>query len=207
MFTGIVRGLFKVVEVQKKSGLTRYAVRLNDELLSGLQVGTSVAIDGVCQTITHIDRALVWFEAIQETLDRTTLDLLDVGRTVNVELSARMGDEIGGHLLSGHIVGKAQISKVLRTENNHVLQVCCPPSWMKYFFSKGFIALDGASLTLVEVDPRGEFSVHLISETLKRTTFGFKKEGDLLNVELDSRTQIIVETIERLIDKNGSRVI
>lgn len=201
MFTGIIRGLFKIVEIQKKPQLVSYAVHFNAELLKNLEVGASVSIDGTCQTVAKIDHHHVWFDAIQETLNRTTLDTLTVGRLVNVETSAKIGDEIGGHLLSGHIVGKAQILKIDKTENQCIMRMRCPQTWMKYFFSKGYIALDGASLTLVDVDPAGEFTVHLIPETLKQTTFGFKKENDFINVELDSQTQIIVDTIERLVHK------
>lgn len=199
MFTGIVRGLFKIVEIQKKPQMVSYAIYFNDELLRNLKVGASVSIDGTCQTVTKIDRYQVWFDAIQETLNRTTLDTLNVGRLVNVETSAKIGDEIGGHLLSGHIFGKAQLINIDKTENQCIVRMRCPQTWMKYFFSKGFIALDGASLTLVDIDPAGEFTVHLIPETLKQTTFGFKKENDFINVELDSQTQVIVDTIERLI--------
>lgn len=199
MFTGIVRDLCRVAKIQKKPQLMSYAIQFDNSWLRRLEVGASVSVDGVCQTVTKLEQNLVWFDAIQETLNRTTLDSLEIGRQVNIEPSARIGDEIGGHLLSGHIFGKAQISHINQSENQYIVKIQCSPDWMKYFFSKGFIALDGASLTLVDVDPKGEFTVHLIPETLARTTFGFKKVGDFLNVELDSQTQIIVETIERLI--------
>lgn len=203
MFTGIVNGIFSVVKVEKLSELTRYAVQLSDALLSGLQVGASVSIDGVCQTVIDIEDDLVWFEAIKETLERTTLKALKEGRNVNVERSIKLGDEVGGHLLSGHVYGTAQIVYVERHSANCSMQLQVPPQWVKYLFSKGFVALDGVSLTLGEVLPSGKFSIHLIPETLKQTTFGIKKEGELVNVEIDTQTQVIVETVEKIMaEKN-----
>ena len=128
---------------------------------------------------------------------------MDVGQLVNVERSAKFGDEIGGHVLSEHIIGTAEIVKVHLLENNRVMTFETNPDWMKYFFPKGYIAVDGVSLTLVDVDHSGTFTVHLIPETLRLTTLGFKKEGDLVNIELDSQTQTIVDTIERIMKQKG----
>ena len=198
MFTGIVKGLFPVGGVKKHSDLLQYFVSLPETMRMGLEVGASVAIDGVCQSVVQIEGDQVWFDAIEETLQRTTLDQLYVGRRVNVERSARLGDEIGGHLLSGHVFGRARISKIKALENHSQFFFECDPTWMKYLFTKGYVALDGASLTLVDVQP-GEFSVHLIPETLRVTTLGFKKVGDEVNVEFDSQTQAIVDTVERVL--------
>lgn len=199
MFTGIVRGLLKIEKVVKKPGMTSYAAAFTEELLQGLQVGASVSVDGVCQTVVKIDQTLVWFDAIRETLERTTIKFLREGMFVNVERAARFGEEIGGHVLSGHIYGTASIAKTDRFENNKIVTFTCEPAWMKYFFPKGYIALDGVSLTLVDVEPSGWFTVHLIPETLRRTTLGFKKEGSLVNLEFDSQTQAIVDSVERIL--------
>lgn len=201
MFTGIVKGLFKVEKLEKKANMASIGVAFNPELLQGLQTGASVAVDGVCLTVTRIDGHRVWFDAIQETLDKTTLKSIKEGQLVNIERAARFGDEIGGHILSGHVFGTAQICSVKQFENNKVVTIKADPSWMKYFFPKGYIALDGVSLTLVDVDPKGLFTVHLIPETLRLTRFGNKSEGDLVNVELDSQTQAIVDTIQRMKDE------
>ena len=198
MFTGIVKGLFEVSHVQKLPGMVKYSVSLPRSLINGLLIGASVSVDGVCQTVVKIDDEHVWFDAIQETLDRTTLQELKVGAKVNIERSARISDEIGGHLISGHVFGKAKIARIQKWENNQKVTFQCDSSWTKYFFSKGYIAIDGASLTLVDVDPMGSFSVDLIPETLRITTLGIKKEGDWVNIELDSQTQAIVDTVERV---------
>ena len=211
MFTGIVKGLFPVLDIQRQTGLLKYSVWFSDTsgFLEGLEIGASIAVNGVCQSVVKIEKhtreslpgSKVWFDAIQETLDRTTLDSLIPGAKANVERSARFSDEIGGHVLSGHVFGVAQIVEILEKENNKKMVFQCPSAWMKYFFSKGFIAVDGASLTLVDVEREsGRFSVHLIPETLRSTTFGFKKVGDQVNIELDAQTQAIVETVERVLE-------
>ena len=200
MFTGIVKGLFFIGDVIKHKGLTQYSVILPASMREGLQIGASVSIDGVCQSVVSVQGDHVWFDAIEETLNRTTLRELEVGQRVNIERSARLGDEIGGHLLSGHVFGKARISKVITHENQAQIFFEFNPKAIKYLFTKGYVAIDGASLTLVDVGTH-EFSVHLIPETLRMTTLGFKKVGDWVNVELDSQTQVIVDTIERLLAK------
>ena len=170
-----------------------------EERVRGLVHGASVAIDGACLTVTAIDAAHVSFDLMGETLAKTTLGTLKEGNHVNIERSASLGDEIGGHLLSGHIMGTAEIIAIDNSDNNHMVTFRVPQEWMKYIFSKGFIALDGASLTLVDVDKTaGTFTVWLIPETLHITTFGFKKGGDRVNVEIDSRTQTIVDTVAAL---------
>lgn len=201
MFTGIVRGVFKIAEAVHQNGVLSYAVEFQPDLLKGLSVGASVSIDGVCQTVTRIDGNRVWFDAIPETLNRTTLANLSIGHSVNVERSAKIGDEIGGHLLSGHVFGTATIEHKSWNQSSCVLQLRCPASWMKFFFPKGFIALNGASLTLVNVNPNGLFSVHLIPETLKATTFSIKEPGCQVNVEFDAQTQAIVDTVERTVER------
>lgn len=197
MFTGIVQGIGTVVQVSPKSNLLTYAVELPNNLNRHLAVGASISIDGVCQTITSIEDSVVWFDAIQETLEKTTLKFLKIGQRVNIERSARIGDEIGGHLLSGHIFGTVLIKNISKPMNQHIVTFDCPPSFMKYIFSKGYIGLNGASLTIVELS-LNQFSVHLIPETLAKTTFSSKAIGDPINIEIDSQTQVIVDTIERM---------
>jgi len=197
MYTGIVKGLFEVKSVQKSTDLIHYSVALTDELVKGLEIGASVSVDGVCQTVIKIEGDKVYFDAIQETLEKTTLDELFSGRMVTIERSLKMGDEIGGHMMAGHVYGTASIENIKTDGNRYSLNFRCPKDWMKYILSKGFIGLDGASLTVGNVEDSGIFVVHLIPETLRLTTFGFKKEGDRVNVELDPQTKAIVDTVER----------
>lgn len=199
MYTGITRGTFEVVRVEREAGLLRYEVGLGDELSQGLEPGASVSIDGVCQTAVRVEAGVVLFEAIGETLDRTTLDTLEQGQRVAVERSARVGDEIGGHDVAGHVIGTGEVAEVVEEGETRSLRIAVPSEWMRFILKKGFIAVDGSSLTVGEVDPAGWFWIHLIPETLRLTRLGDRQPGDRLNIELDARTVAIVETVERVL--------
>ena len=129
----------------------------------------------------------------------TTLGALGVGSRVNVERAAKDGAEIGGHPLSGHVDFRARVAEVRQPENNHVLRLAVPAPWMRYVFAKGYIAVNGASLTVAEAqrEPGGAgwFEVWLIPETLRMTTFGDKHVGDGVNVEIERSTQVMVDTV------------
>ena len=201
MYTGIIQALCPVVALITKPGLVSFFVEFPARLLSGLQTGASVAIDGVCFTVTCIENNRVSFDAMQETLQKTTIGMLRQGDFVNIERSAKMGDEIGGHPMSGHVSTIAQIVDVQESENNKTMTFHVDPFWMRFIFSKGFIGLDGASLTVVDVDKtKGTFNVWFIPETLCLTRFGTKQAGDNVNVEIDAQTQVIVETVERVLE-------
>ena len=202
MFTGIVQATFKVLNVEKKKGLHTFKITF-ESLLENLQIGASVSIDGVCLTVTSIEGKAVTFDAMQETLNTTTLKEVDTGDLVNVERSAKQGAEVGGHILSGHIEGTAEIVRIEESENNRMLEFQCSKEWMKYIVSKGFIAVNGASLTINNAHPEGTFQVHLIPETLRQTTFKSKKVGDRVNIEIDSQTKLIVNTVERYLTERA----
>ena len=200
MFTGIVQGIGTIIHVKASPSLTRYTVAFPEKLVFGLEQGASISVHGVCQTVVAIHDQQVQFDAIQETLQRTTLGNLAVGQNVNLERSAKIGDEIGGHLLSGHIMGMGTIAGLdTLSDEQKILTLQCDPIFIKYIFSKGYIALNGASLTVVDVDPKGHFTVHLIPETLRATTFGKAQLGEKVNIEIDSQTQVTVESVERIL--------
>ncbi len=202
MFTGIIKGLFPVVSIRDQNGLRTFAIQLSSDLIEGLKTGASVAIDGVCFTVTSIDHTVVSFDAMEETLRKTTIGTLKEGDRVNIERSARMGDEIGGHIMSGHVSTLAEIVDIHETENNKAMTFKVDPSWMRFIFSKGFVSLDGASLTVVDANKiDGTFQVWFIPETLRLTRFGEKGIGDHVNVEIDLQTQVIVETVENILKK------
>lgn len=208
MYTGIVAGCFPVVRLDARPGLTSLAVALPDVLREDLALGASVGIDGVCLSVTALESDLVWFDAMQETLSRTTLGRLRAGMQVNVERSAKGQAEIGGHVVSGHVDGLAEIIGIDCPENNHVIRVRVPEPQRPYVFNKGFVALNGCSLTVSNLDvARGEFEVWLIPETLRRTTFMGKQAGDVLNLEVDRQTQVIVDTVTRFLRENGGRFL
>ncbi|MET0386240.1 MAG: riboflavin synthase subunit alpha [Polyangiales bacterium] len=208
MFTGITRGVFPVVATEDHPGFTRFTVRVTPELARDVQNGASVAIDGVCCTVIEHTATDLTFDAVQETRSLTTLSELKVGRGVSVERSCRIGDELGGHDVSGHVVGTGVISQVGHIGEQLDLTIQVPAAWMRFILHKGFIAIDGSSLTVGEVRQAGEhgsFDIHLIPETLRLTNFGKKAVGARVNVELDPRTVAIVETVERVLAERAQR--
>lgn len=198
MFTGIVQGTAEVLEIEEKPNFRTHIIKMPQALLPGLELGASVAHNGCCLTVTAVAGDQVSFDLIKETLRLTNLQDLQVGDRVNIERAAKFSDEIGGHLMSGHIVTTAAIVKVINSENNR--EVWFKPQdeqQMKYILHKGFIGIDGISLTVGEVT-RTKFCVHLIPETLARTTLGNKRLGQTVNIEIDPHTQAIVDTVERM---------
>jgi riboflavin synthase len=200
MYSGITRGVFPVVALERREGAIHFEVELPPHLLRDVEIGASIAIDGVCLTVVSFDASRAAFDAIQETLDLTTLGALHVGRLVSVERSVKVGDELGGHDVFGHVRCTGEVVDVRTVGAQLDLTLAVPPALIKYVSPKGFIALDGCSLTVGDhVDPGGRFSVHLIPETQRVTNFPHRKVGDRINVELDARTVAIVDTVERVI--------
>ena len=198
MFTGIVQGMAEVVAIDKKQDFQTHTVRLTGAMREGLEIGASVAHNGCCLTVTKLDGELVSFDLMQATLKLTNLGQIEVGSLVNIERAAKFGDEIGGHSMSGHISVTGKVVDVIDTPNNRTIWFELPQDSMKYVLAKGYIGLDGCSLTIGEV-AANRFSVHLIPETLQRTLFGQRKVGEMINVEFDPQTQAIVETVERVL--------
>jgi riboflavin synthase len=200
MFTGIVQGRGSVASIEKGEAVWTFAIDLPNT--DGLERGASVAINGVCLTATEMDGERVMFDVINETLQRTNLSGVQAGDEVNVERSLKMGDELGGHLLSGHIMGMGEI--IARTDVGEGVDmgISVPSSMMKYIHEKGYIGLSGASLTIGEV-VGDRFNIHLIPETLRLTTFASMQIGDAINIEIDAMTQTIVATVERIMKQEN----
>ena len=199
MFTGIVQARCPVVALDDQQNLRRLGLDLG-ALAEGLQLGASVACNGVCLTASAVEGERVFFDVIAETLSLTNLGELETGHPVNVERSFRVGDEVGGHILSGHVACAVPVTEVETAENLRVVKVRVPPEWFRYLHLKGFVALDGASLTISHHDAeRGEMGVSLIPETIERTSLGHVVVGDRINLEVDAQTQAVVETVERVL--------
>lgn len=202
MFTGIVKGRARVADIQRNQGL--YAIRLAfpEGFDEGLALGASVAVDGVCLTVTRHAPGQADFDVMQESLARTTLIHLALGDEVNVERAARDGAEIGGHPLSGHVDCTAEIVGIDTPENNKVMHFQLPAEWARYVFAKGYIAVNGCSLTVSDmVRDTQRFSVWFIPETLRATTFDDKRVGDRVNIEIERATQVTVDTIRSYLDE------
>ena len=206
MFTGIVQGIASVHAISDKPGLRSFTLAFPRGVADGLDIGASVAVDGVCLTVTALHEAgAADFDVMQQSLALTTLAGLQAGSPINVERAAKEGAEIGGHPLSGHVDFMATLAEVRRPENNQVLRIAVPAPWMRYVFAKGYIAVNGASLTVAEArrerDGSGWFEVWLIPETLRMTTFGEKAAGRALNIEIERSTQVFVDTVRDAIEE------
>lgn len=201
MFTGIVQGLCPIIRVDEEPNLRRLAIELND-LAAGIETGASVSINGTCLTATGEEAGgVITFDVISETLNLTNLGDLKPGDLVNVERSFRVGDEVGGHILSGHVADVVTVSGIAQADNLREIRFSVPGDWMKYLHHKGFVALDGASLTIASVDQKNaEIGISLIPETIARTTLGRISEGARVNLEIDAQTQAVVDTVERMLE-------
>ena len=203
MFTGIVQGVATVERLVERPGLRSVTLALPPGFDEGLAIGASVSVDGVCLTVTERPApGCACFDVMQQSLSLTTLSDAGTGSRVNVERAAKDGAEIGGHPLSGHVDATGTLVQIRRPENNHVLRIALPKAAMRYVFAKGYIAINGASLTVAEVHRTdGWFEVWLIPETLRMTTFADKREGDRLNIEIERQTQVFVDTVRDALDE------
>ena len=204
MYTGIVQGLEKVLEVRQGDGFSTIIVSNTNNFFQDVFIGASVAINGVCLTATHIDsdQNTVHFDISNLTNQLTTLKFLEAGTEINIERSAKVGAENGGHNLYGHIEGTAKVVNLIRIGETLHLDIEIPEGNIKYFFLKGFIGLNGCSLTVNRVDRNTQqISVDLIPETLRLTTWKDVKLGDDVNYEIDQMTRTMVDTLENIHQK------
>lgn len=198
MFTGIVQGTGIVVQIIDDMGDFRtHVVELPASLAEGLEPGASVAHNGCCLTVTEINGRRISFDLMRETLRLTNLGYLEEGDEVNIERAASFGDEIGGHSMSGHIMCTSEVVNIIEDENNYQLWFSVPAQYSKYIFEKGYIGVDGISLTVGQRE-RNNFCVNLIPETLERTVIAHRVLGSMVNLEIDPQTQAIVDTVERV---------
>ncbi|XID75347.1 riboflavin synthase subunit alpha [Alkanindiges sp. WGS2144] len=203
MFTGIVQAVATIEKVTDIDGIRTFTTSFPAGFCQDLQIGASVAIDGTCLTVTEIlDSNTASFDVMLQSLHITTLGAYQAGAQVNAERAAKDGAEIGGHPLSGHIDFTGSILDIKQYDNNFCYRIDIPAQWMKYIFSKGYIAINGASLTLFEVNKTEHwFEVWLIPETRRMTTFAQKQVGDALNIEIERSTQVLVDTIRDALDE------
>lgn len=202
MFTGIVQGIGRIISIVDTHEFRTYKVWLPEHISHHIQIGASIANNGCCLTVVGIDNNEVTFDLMVETLNKTNLGLLKVGDGVNIERAARFGDEIGGHLMSGHITTTTTITHIDQSENNTVVWFKLPNQLRSYILYKGFIGLNGCSLTVGEIKD-DEFCVYLIPETLRQTLFGQCTVGDVINIEIDPQTQAIVETVQQILNNQS----
>lgn len=197
MFTGLVEelGLVEKTEIHGKSG--RFFIR-GEKVAADLSIGDSVAVNGVCLTVTALHNRVFIVDVMRETLERSNLLYLQKGHKVNLERALRLGDRLGGHLVSGHVDGVGRIRSVLPVENAKLIEVAAPRPIMKYVVPKGSIAVDGISLTVVDCGS-DFFTVSIIPHTFKETTLGERRNGDAVNLEVD----MIAKYVEKLLGSKG----
>ena len=186
MFTGIVEGVGKVNKISKITK-NRSAIEMTIDLgkqVKGLKIGQSVALNGVCLTATKLSKSKCFFEMIEETTKKTDLGNLKVGGVVNIERSLKAGDRLEGHFVLGHVDGVGVIKKIVKKPKEVQVYFEVPKSLAKYVVKKGSIAIDGISLTVVDIK-KTLASVSLIPHTIEITNFHTKKVGDKVNIETD----------------------
>ena len=154
VFTGIVQEKARLLRVKKLKDFSSIEIESSLDFMRGIKIGASVSIDGVCLTVTSIKENILAFDIIIETLRVTNLSNLEESDLVNLERAARFWDEIGGHIISGHVSGIVKISKIEKTTNNHILSFKTSDDLIKYIFPKGYVSLNGISLTIGEVNKK-----------------------------------------------------
>ena len=199
VFTGIIQEKAQVSRIEKSKDFSTIRIEASSDFVEGIKIGASVSIDGVCLTVTSIRDNSLTFDIIVETLRVTNLSNLEESDLVNLERAARFGDEIGGHIISGHVSGIVKISKIDKTTNNHIISFKASNDLIKYIFPKGYVSLNGISLTVGEVNRTANiFSVYLIPETQRITTMDDKKIGDVINLEIETQTKNTVDLITEM---------
>ena len=188
MFTGIIEEMGRVTSAQTGS-----LVITAGDILQRLEVGGSIAVNGVCLTITSFNTNSFSVDIMPETKERTNLGLLSTGDRVNLEMPLALGGQLGGHLVQGHVDATGRVASVSRDGEAMLIRFEAPPEVMRYIVEKGFVAVDGVSLTVMTKDT-SSFRVSVVDYTRTHTTLGNRQVGDLVNLEVD----IIAKYVEQL---------
>lgn len=194
MFTGIVHGLGSVAEIDSRAGGRRVSIEAGELDLGDVRIGDSIAVNGVCLTVVERDGGRFAVDVSPETLRCTTLGALKAGSRVNLEAALRLGDRLGGHLVSGHVDGVTQIIDRREDSDCVWVRVAAPATLARYISRKGSVCIDGVSLTVNAVDG-DSFELQIIPHTQRETLFGSYRSGDAVNIEVD----LIARYLERLL--------
>ena len=198
MFTGIIEAVGTLAALEPRgshSGENGFGVVIEaPAVIAGVRVGDSIAVNGACLTVTKIDAGRLHFDAVRETLERTSLGDQRVGARMNLERAMRADGRLDGHIVQGHVDGTGRVDKLAREGDDVRFCVSCGPEIARFLVEKGSVAIDGVSLTVVGVSERG-FDVALIPHTLKETNLGDRRPGDRVNLEAD----VLGKVVERLV--------
>jgi len=195
IFTGIIEEMGAINRIDQGVNSSRLNIKASD-VLEGTKIGDSIAINGVCLTVTSLGSEHFTADVMAETLAKTNLNQLNNGQRVNLERAVRMGDRMGGHMVQGHVDGIGVIAEQKKMDIATLFRIKAPVDVLAYIVKKGSIAIDGISLTVIDV-LEDSFTVSLIPHTAAMTTLGFKKPGDTVNLETD----IIGRYVEKLLGK------
>ena len=192
MVTGIIEEIGRVTSIQSRNlGIAA------SKVLQGIELGGSIAVNGACLTVTSIDANSFSVDIMPETIEKTNLSLVGVGDEVNLEKPLTLGKELGGHLVQGHVDNTGRVTLVTRQSGAMLIRFEAPSETMRYIVKKGFVAVDGVSLTVVDCDA-GSFLISVVDYTQEHTTLGRKQVGDMVNLEVD----IIAKYVERISQAN-----
>ncbi len=197
MFTGIVEELGVVDGIEQQTDAVRLTVR-GPHVMTDTGLGDSISVNGCCLTVAERDGETFTADVMRETLDKTSLGVLEPGSRVNLERAVTATTRLGGHIVQGHVDAAGELIGRTPSEHWEVVEISLPRELSRYLVDKGSVTVDGISLTVVEVRA-DSFTVSLIPETLARTTLGFKQSGDLVNLEVD----VIAKYVERLVSTSG----
>lgn len=199
MFTGIIQEVGTIREILPGEA---YKLRIGaQKILSDIEIGDSISVDGACLTVVQFDRVSFEVDAMPETIEKTTLKYLQFGSKVNLESSLRLGDKLGGHWVAGHVDGTGKILSTRRAGNAILYKFSISPDLAEQLVPKGSIAVDGISLTIIECE-RDSFTVGLVPHTLQNTTLGEKSIGSHVNIETD----VIGKYIHRYLKSSSNTV-
>ena len=196
MFTGIVEAIAPIVRIDRLDDRVELEIEVTPEFGAGVKIGDSVAISGCCLTATRVTHGGISFEAVPETLRRTSLGRRGPGDRVNVERAMRADARFDGHIVQGHVDGTGQVRSVRRAGSDVIVRTDCRSELARQLVDKGSVTVDGVSLTVIEPDDSG-FSVALIPHTLEVTTLGELHEGDLVNLEMDVLGKYVLRYLEQ----------
>jgi len=204
MYSGIVQTRAKLIGLEAHDGALNLTVQVGHDHLEGVKIGASIALDGICMTVVDHSDDTASFNAVQATIEATNIGDRRVGDLLNFERSLRFGDENGGHAVSGHVYGVGRIASMTTVGRGAHVFVEAPPDLMPFIFTKGFITVDGTSLTVGQIR-RTEpvFELNLIPETLRQTVFNLREPNGRVNLEVDYQTVVIVQSINAAIERRG----
>lgn len=199
MFTGIIQKTGHCIELKKNDAIHQLWIQYHDQ---DIELGQSMAIDGVCFTIAEIQSDRFRVDVLDETIRRTIWQFPKNQRIVNLEKSARLGDEIGGHIVTGHVDGISKVISMIQQESDKVLKIEIPEKFRPWVISKGCISINGVSLTVVDPE-KDALKIHLIPFTLEHTNLSLLKEGDYVNVEYDQTAKYLHQYFEQMMADRG----